>query len=79
MLWNAYGVRILHDDWSIRLREKRPDQSSEALGCYAEYDTLAVFFKQNTVYKSTEVRVIKKEPGTILEHALPQMRIFTST
>ena len=28
-------VRILHDDWLIRLGENRPDQSSQRFGGYA--------------------------------------------
>ena len=30
-LWNAGLVWILHDDWSIRLRENRPEQSSQPI------------------------------------------------
>ena len=39
----ACVVRILHDDWSIRLGENRPDQSSQAFVGYAVLKTLRVW------------------------------------
>ena len=30
-------VRIVHDDWLLRLGESRPDQSSQTFGGFADY------------------------------------------
>ena len=40
-------VGILHDDWSVRLGEKRPDQISRTFGCYAlsAFISLAKFLR----------------------------------